>query len=344
MASVLAQEIAAQPEAVAAFLDRELGRAREVVARLPPFSYALVAARGSSDHAALYAQYVWGHLARIPVACAAPSLHTLYQTPPRLADALVVAISQSGQSPDVVAVAEDARRQGRPAVAITNDPASPLARACDFVIELGTVERSIAATKTYTCQLAAMALLGALFTRDEARLDELRRLPEAMARTLAGTGEAAARAAAELREAGTLLALARGINLCTAHEIALKLRELLRLATDSFSAADFRHGSIALLGDGLPVALVMPSGAAHDDMAGLAQQLASGGARLLVLSDDERLPAPGALRLPLDPVPEWLSPLTAVLPAQRLAVELALARGLDPDRPRGLAGKVVRTL
>ncbi len=344
MAGVLAQEIAAQPEAVASFLDRQVGPARAIVGKLAPFSYVLVAARGSSDHAALYAQYAWGYLARLPVAGAAPSLHTIYNRPPRFADALVVGISQSGQSPDVVAVVADARKQGRPTIAVTNDPASPLGQAADHVIELGTTEQSIAATKTYTCQLAAMALLGALLSRDEANLEELRRLPAAMGLTLDAAMLAAERAAEELREATDLVILARGLNLCTAHEAALKLRELLRLHTYPFSAADFRHGSIALLDRGLPITMIMPSGATFDDMAALGRQLAAGGGRILAISDDDRARKDARFFLPMARVPEWLSPLVAVLSVQRLVLALAAARGLDPDNPRGLADKVVRTL
>jgi glutamine---fructose-6-phosphate transaminase (isomerizing) len=343
MASVLAAEIASQPETIARFLDRQVDPTRRVVAGLPRFSYVLLAARGSSDHAGIYAQYVWGLLGGFPVALAAPSLHTLYRKPLRLDDALVIGISQSGQSPDVVSMVEEARRQGRPSLALTNDPDSPLARAADHVIELGADERSIAATKTYTTQLTAVALLGALWAGEERYLAELARLPEAMAETLGSAVGPAEVAAAELLYAPMLLTIARGIALGTAHEAALKLRELLRLPTQPFSAADFRHGSIALLTEGLAALLVMPSGAAFDDMMSLARDLGAGGARLYAISDAPAVDAVARVRLPMAAVPEWLSPPVAVLPLQCLAMALAAERGLDPDRPRGLADKVVRT-
>jgi glucosamine--fructose-6-phosphate aminotransferase (isomerizing) len=339
--SILAEEIARQPETVARLLDRELPPARRLIESLPAFSYVLLAARGSSDHAGLYAQYLWGAQGGWPVALAAPSLQTLYHASLRLEGALVIGVSQSGQSPDVVAVLEEARRQGRPRIALTNDPRSPLAQAADHVIELGAAERSIAATETYTCQLAAVALLGALWARDPARLEELARLPEAMSETLAAAAEPAARAAEELREAPLLITIARGLTLGTAHEAALKLRELLRLPTQAFSAADFRHGSIALLAEGLATLLIMPSGAAHADMAALGDRLAEGGARVYAVSDRA---AAARVLLPSAPVPEWLSPLTTVLPVQRLALALAHAKGLDPDHPRGLFQKIVRTV
>ncbi len=345
--SRLAAEIASQPDEVARFLDRAEPEARRIVAALPPFGWALVAARGSSDHAGTYARYLWGHLAAIPVASAAPSLGTIYGTPPRLEGALVVGLSQSGQSPDIVAVVEEGRRQGRPTLAITNDPASPLAGAADFVLPLGlTPERSIAATRTYTGTLAAVALLGALLPGAESappRLDALRRIPDAMARALADADEPCARVAARLRDAGTLLVVARGLNLCTAEEIALKLREILRVATHPFSAADLRHGSIALATSGMPAVVVMPRGGPFADLHAIAAELEARGALVVPISDAADLPG-AAARLPTPSVPEWLSPLVAVLPAQRLALALAAARGVDPDRPQGLAEKVVRTL
>jgi glucosamine--fructose-6-phosphate aminotransferase (isomerizing) len=344
--SFLSQEIGSQPEELARLVDRELDGMRRFVAGLPKHDYIVAAARGSSDHAVTYGRYVWGLLGRRNVVSAAPSLHTLYATPPRFDGALVIGVSQSGQSPDVVAVLEEARRQGRPTLGLTNDPASPLARASDHVVQLCTSpERSVAATKTYTAQLMAVALLAAALSGEEARFTELCLVPEAASKILTGAASACRQAAAALRYASTILPIARGINLCTAEEMALKLRELLRVSTHAFSAADFRHGSIALVTDGLPVALIMPRGAGQDDMRALGREIRARDGALIVISDEEPSPELGATWLPLaTSVPEWLSPLSAVLPAQLLGLELVLAKGLDPDRPRGLADKVVRTL
>ena len=345
MSSFLAREIASQPQEVAAFLDRHREVMYKTARELPPFSYALVAARGSSNHATTYARYLWGMLAGVPVAPAAPSLHTLYHRPPRLEDALVVGISQSGQSPDVVSVVEEGRRQGRPTVAFTNDLASPLARTADHVFDLClTPEHAIAATKTYTTQLAAVALFGVALGGDPARLAELRELPQAMQRVLDGAAEPCRQAAGNLGEMSSLLALARGVNLCTADELSLKLRELLCLPTFGWSAADLRHGSIAQVLPGTPALLVMPAGATFADMQKLAEEVGERGADVIVISDDPTAAPRARNRLPLAAhVPEWLSPATAVLPGQLLALELVLARNLDPDRPRGLSGKIVKT-
>jgi glucosamine--fructose-6-phosphate aminotransferase (isomerizing) len=315
-----------------------------IATQLSPFSYALIAARGTSDHAAAYATYAWAALAGYPVALATPSLHTLYNTPPRMNGALVVGISQSGQSPDIVSVLEEGRRQGRPTLAITNDGGSPLAATADHVIELHAgIERSVAATKTYTAQLAVMALLAAAWSGQPERAAELRRLPEALAATLAAAADLAQRAE-RYRYSDQCVVIARGYNYATAMELALKLKELTYVQALAYSSADFRHGPIATISEGLPAILIMPSGAAHDDMLDLARDLQGRGAELLIASDDPSAQALATTRLPLaGGLPEWLSPLAAIVPGQILALHLTLAKGYNPDQPRGL-NKVTRTL
>lgn len=344
MTAFLDQEIASQPEVLAQLLDRQAEHVRQIVAALPAFSYALIAARGTSDHAATYATYAWAALGGFPVSLATPSLYTLYKTPPRMDGALVVGVSQSGQSPDIVAVLEEGKRQGRPTLAITNDGSSPLAQMADHVIELHAgPERSVAATKTYTAQVAVMALLAAAWNGDPARLSELQRMPDALAATLEAATAGATRAE-RYRYMQQCVVIGRGYNYATAFELSLKLKELTYVMAIAYSSADFRHGPIATIAEGMPAILIMPSGAAQADMLELAQELRSRGAELLVASDD-----PAALRLattalPLaGAVPEWLSPLTAIVPGQLLALHLAQAKGFDPDRPRGLH-KVTRTL
>jgi glutamine---fructose-6-phosphate transaminase (isomerizing) len=185
MTSLLEQEIHSQPEVIARLLDLEAQHIARIAAQLPSFDYALIAARGSSDHAATYAKYAWTALAGYPVALAAPSLLTMYRAVPRLAGALVVGISQSGQSPDILAVLEEGKRQGRPTLAITNDGASPLASLADHVIELHAgSERSVAATKTYTAQLAVMAMFAAALSGDARHRDALQQLPAAIEKSL----------------------------------------------------------------------------------------------------------------------------------------------------------------
>ena len=329
MTTHLQQEIASQPDVIARLLDREAERVQKIAAQLPPFEYAQIAARGTSDHAAIYATYIWGALTGRSVALATPSLYTLYHTPPRVGNALVVGISQSGQSPDIVAVLEEARRQGRPTLAITNDGGSPLAAAADHVIELHAgPERSVAATKTYTAQLTVLALLAAAWSGQRERLDELARLPQAIADTLSGA-QAIESIAGSYRAAEYYVMISRGYNYPTAMEMALKLKELTYIVTNAYSAADFRHGPIATVAPGMPVVLLMSEGAAMPDMLDLANELKGRGAELLIVSNSAAADSLASARLPFAPsLPEWLSPIAAIVPGQLLALHLAQARGL----------------
>src|ERR1039457_5303633 len=265
--SVLHGEILEQPEAVARLLARERRNAAALAARWrrAEIPFVLVAARGTSDNAARYAQYAFGLSSRLPVALAAPSLVTLYGVPPRLKGALVIGISQSGRSPDIVETIAAARRQGSPTLAIVNDPESPLARAADDVLPLHAgSERSVAATKTYTAELAAVALLVLSFARRRKELDALAARPDAMGKALSsepGARRAAQRLAHAERArapAQGAVVLARGVHYSTAFEIALQLKELALLLAEPFSAADFQHGPIAMAEKNLPVVLVSP--------------------------------------------------------------------------------------
>lgn len=331
--SVLRSEIAEQPEAVARLLERERERTRRFARSLSrrDIRFILIAARGTSDNAARYAQYAFGVTNRLTVALAAPSLTTLYGRPPRVAGALVIGISQSGRSPDVVETVAAARRAGAPTLAIVNDPESPLARAAAEVLPLHAgKERSIAATKTYTAELAAVALLSRALAGRGAALDELSRVPGWMERAL-GKEEEAERAAARLRRSVRAVVLARGLNLPTAHEIALKLKELALLLAEPYSTADFQHGPIAMVDEDLPVLFIAPPGSrAAAEVSALARKLKARSRNLLFIGPKR----PGAMSLPN--VPELLSPLVAVLPGQLLAFHAARARGLDPDRPHHL--------
>ena len=337
--SVLRAEIGEQPDVLARLLVREGANVRRIARDLArrDLRFVLVAARGTSDNAARYAQYALGLTCRLPVALAGPSLVTLYGAPPRLKGALVVGISQSGRSPDVVETVASARREGSPTLAIVNDPESPLAKAAAEVIPLHAgVERSVAATKTYTAQLLAVALLAAGLSGSRKHAEGLGALPDAVDEAL-GVEAAARRAASRLAQASRLVVLSRGLNYPTAHEIALKLKELALLEAEALSGADFRHGPIALAGPRLPAIVVSPPGSATDaDLLALAEELRRRGSPVLPIGPAGR----GALPVPR--LPELLSPIVSVVPGQLLAFHAARARGLDPDAPRGLQ-KVTET-
>ena len=331
----LAGLLAGQREAV-----QEIGRAirsREVL-------YAFIAARGTSDNAARYANYLWGAKNRLPLALATPSLFTYYQQPPRLKNALVVGISQSGQSPDIVSVVAEGRRQGCLTLAVTNTPDSPLARAAELVLDLQAgQERSIAATKTYTAELLALAMLSSAMEDDEASWIDLGKVPGWVGEALAG--EVAIPGSVEpYRDVSRCVVLGRGYNFATAFEWALKLKELTYVEAEPYSTADFQHGPIALVDEGFPVFATAQDGPLFESSLELLRTLREDHlASLVVISNN-----PKALEIAQTPVPmpggipEWLTPIVAIVPAQLFVYHLALARGIDPDRPR-LIRKVTET-
>jgi len=336
----LERELAEQPEALARLFDRQREQAARIalLLRRPDVNYILIASRGSSSNVARYAQYLLGRAHRVPVAFATPSLYTLYEQPPRLDGALVVGISQSGESPDVNAVIAEARAQGRPTVALTNVPASPLGSSVDEVLALEAgVEQSVAATKTYVNSLGAIALLFAASTGDEGALAELALVPDQLARQL----ERSRADAGQIDRLGPVeggTVIARGVNYGTSFEIALKIRELSGLLFEAYSAADLMHGPVAAIAPGWPVIAVAPTGPALWSVEDALRNVASRGARAIVIADDERVLRRGEVRLALEPgVPEWLSPLLAVVPGQIVAMRLSQLRGIDVDRPLGLS-------
>jgi glucosamine--fructose-6-phosphate aminotransferase (isomerizing) len=336
--SWLEEEYAAQPVALSRLIERQREVAREIAALLSrdDVRYVLIASRGSSSNAARYAQYLLGRAHRVPVMFATPSLYTIYEQPPRLDGAAVIGISQSGASPDVASVLAEARRQGRPTVAFTNVPDSPLARQADvvLVLEAGD-ERAVAATKTYLNSLGAVALVFAAADGPVAEA-ELERMPAVVAAQIGLSAESAP-PLDEYADAVGATVVGRGVNYGTAFEIALKIRELSGLVVEAYSPADLMHGPIAAIRRGWPVVLVAPSGPARPSVEDVVLPLRERGARLLAVSDVAAVLRRAQTKLPLVPrVPEWLSPLTAVIPGQLTALRLAQLRGLDIDAPVGL--------
>lgn len=265
-------EIYEQPQVLQGLIDSNFGRIRQAAGTIQnrQVDYVFLAARGTSDNAGVYAQYLLGSMVGLPVAFAAPSLFTMYDEPPRLRHALVLGISQSGQSPDIVQVLAEGRRQGALTLALTNDGGSPLAQTADLVLELSAgKEIAVAATKTYTAELMTLALLSAALSGEvQARIDELMKIPPAvlsvfehrvMLEQLAG----------HFKEMKNCVVLGRGYNYATALEWALKIKELAYTLAYPFSPADFQHGPIALLEPGFPVLAVAPGSATRADFINL---------------------------------------------------------------------------
>jgi glucosamine--fructose-6-phosphate aminotransferase (isomerizing) len=337
--SYLQNEILEQPAVLQRLLEDErpsIERIAGIIRQAAP-RYVMLVARGSSDNAARYGQYLFGAANGLPVALAAPALYTLYQRPPRLDGALVLAISQSGQSPDIVAVVEEGRRQGALTIAITNEPDSPLAGAAEHAISLlAGSERSLAATKTYTASLMVLALLSAALAGDPGPMQSLRAVPGFVAEVLA-SAPLILQAAERYRYMDACVVASRGYNYSTAFEITLKLKELAYVLAEPYSLADFRHGPMAVVERDFPVISLVPEGVMAPGLLEFLRQLRERQAEIMVISamDEALAMAQTPLALPRG-LPEWLSPLVAVIPGQLFALGLTLAKGLDPDHPRGL--------
>ncbi|MDP9368774.1 MAG: SIS domain-containing protein [Chloroflexota bacterium] len=306
--------------------------ARAVRSRRPKF--ALFVARGTSDHAALYAKYLVETRLGLPGGLASPSTMTVYDARPDLRDVLVVAVSQSGASPDIVEPVNRARAAGAVTVAVTNSADSPLAAASEFHLDvLAGPERAVAATKTYTAELLTLfCFVEGLAGRSG---EEAAALPECAA-ALLRRDEEVARLAVRYRFAEQLVVTARGYNYPTARESALKLMETSYVVAHAFSGADLLHGPMAMIDRGFPVIAVAPEGPGSTTLTPVLERLRDLGADTLVIGDPALVPL-GRVGFALEDLgPEWLTPILAILPIQQLAWHLARERASDPDQPRGL--------
>lgn len=342
----LLSEIHEQGKTLETLLHEQFSKVEEIAGHLrkqrPPFVF--LAARGTSDNAGRYANYVWGSRNHLSVALATPSLFSIYHEPPQFNGALVVGISQSGQSPDIVSVLQEARQQGSPTLAITNAPVSPLAQSADWVIDIRAgVEGAVAATKTYTGELMAIAMLSALLSDERAAIESLAQVPGWVNQVLERSDRIAAMAE-RYRYMEHCVVLGRGYNYATAHEWALKMKELIYLIAEPYSSADFQHGPIAIVEQGFPIMAVAVSGQIYANSLEMLRHLRSRSrAELVVISDQlEALEiANTPLPLPVG-IPEWLSPIPAIVPAQLFTHALTRTRGLDTETPRSIS-KVTET-
>jgi glutamine---fructose-6-phosphate transaminase (isomerizing) len=342
----LHSEIFEQPERLASLLDNQKQTVLDIAKaiRSRDVQYAFLAARGTSDNAGRYANYLWGAHNRIPMALATPSLFTYYQSPPRLQNALVVGVSQSGQSPDIVSVLEEGRRQGCLTLAITNIADSPLARTADFILDIQAgAEKAVAATKTYTTELMAIAMLSAALKGSDEQWEQLASVPE-LARYVLKLDESIARMAQRYRYMNQCVVLGRDFNYATAYEWALKLKELTYIIAEPYSSADFQHGPIAMVEGGFPVLAVAPKGKVHGSMKDMLTRLRKDkDAELVVISDDADSLSLAQSPIQLPPrIPEWLTPIVGILPAQLFACHLTQVKGYDTEKPRNIT-KVTET-
>ncbi|MBW4718906.1 SIS domain-containing protein [Saccharothrix obliqua] len=307
-------------------------------AREPRF--VLLAARGSSDHAAIYAKYLTEVLLQLPAGLVSPSTTTLYGARPDLRDVLVVSVSQSGGSPDLLEVTQSARERGALTVAVTNTAGSPLNSAAELSVDIGAgVEQAVAATKTYSATLLALYLLvDAIRGGNGAAVEGIGDLARS---TLDGSADAVAEAVQRYRFVDRVLTTARGYSLPSAMESALKLAETSYLAARAYSGADLLHGPVAAVDGETAVLAVTSAGKGGEAMHDVLDVVHGRGADVLAVgSAADKVAA--ALRIPVAETAEEVAPILEILPVQRLAHGLAIARGGDPDSPRGL-NKVTRT-
>jgi glucosamine--fructose-6-phosphate aminotransferase (isomerizing) len=351
-AEVMHSEIAQQPSVCAELLRREEPRLAPLVKRLktkPPKGIVL-AARGSSDHAAIYGRYLLEQLTGVPVSLAAPSLITLYKAKPVYKDYLVIGVSQSGQGPDINAVIKLATAQGAQTIGITNDPKSGLAKASTHVLHLGAEkEQAVAATKTFTTELAGLALLGVLWGGDKKLRSALEAIPSKMAEVLAQTEAPVKAVATKLKSLNACVVVGRGYQMGVAHEMGLKMKECAGVPALSYSVADFAHGPVSLAQKGFPIFYVSAPGVLEGESAATTKDFLARGARVFRVGLKDKGVAGLAKHPNLDlsmladaNAPECLSPLLTILPGQWFAYYNALARGLDPANPKGLK-KVTKT-
>jgi glucosamine--fructose-6-phosphate aminotransferase (isomerizing) len=339
---LMAAEIAEQPRMLAQLLDTGLAGIREVAARIRETDprFVLLAARGTSDHAALYAKYLIEVELGLPCGLASLSTMSGYAARPHLDDVLWVAISQSGGSPDLIESTRAARSGGALTVALTNAPDSPLAAEADLHVDIQAgPERSVAATKSYTAELLSLWLLvDAWKGRDAAGA---RTLPEAVDQVLGGVEVEGV--SARYRFVERLVTVGRGYSYPTAREGALKLMETSYLAAHAFSGADLLHGPLAMIDNDRPVIVIAPRGVGGELLRPVLTRLQDNDADVCLVGDPA-LAAEYATTscVPIPDIDEQLSPIVQIVPLQQLALRVAVARHLDPDQPRGLK-KVTET-
>lgn len=335
---LMSAEMAEQPAVLARMLSDRTAVVQRLRAAVPdrPRGTILVA-RGSSDHAAIYGRYLLEHTTGYPVSLAAPSLVTRYGVGLNVTGWLVVAVSQSGRTPEVVDVARRLAASGAQVVAVTNEADSPLAEAADglVLLEAGT-ERAIPATKTFTAQLLAMALIADALGGVPWPAAAWDRLPGAVEEVLEA-GDAIAPAVEILEGCTGLVVAGRGFLLAAALETALKIKECAALLAQGYSTADLRHGPIAVVERDFPALVLSARGATEHDTTELVARLRDRGAAVVEVGqrDASEVAIPAGL-------PDALTPFAAAVRGQQIALAAALRRGLDPDHPEGLS-KVTET-
>lgn len=342
--SQLHSEIFEQPHALARVFT-QTSHIQQIAAHIISYQprYVVIAARGTSDNAARYAQYLFGIVLGWPVALATPALGTLYHADINYDHALVIGISQSGRSPDICDVVTRARAHGAFTLAITNSPTSRLATAAAHHIDIcAGPELSVAATKSYTNQLLSIAVLVQALSASASLQHAISTVPELAQQSLDIPDAAIQQAAKILGQATAAISVGRGLQYATAYEAALKIKELSGLPVEAYSAADVLHGPVTVVDRGFPVLVSSDSGATRSDTLQLLERLTQHHAQLIIASNDTQIRSYANVAFATPACDELVAPIVTIIPWQRVAHATATQRGRDADNPRGLQ-KVTET-
>jgi len=340
------EEILEQPSAVERCINYNKGIIKELITavELKKIKMVIIAARGTSDHAAIYAKYAIETLKGIPVSLAAPSVITVYDSSLDMSECLVLGISQSGKAEDVRLFLDSAKRQGGITVSLTNDLESPLAREANFHLYCSAgEEKSVAATKTFTTQLASILYFVSEWANNAEMKKEILLLSGGIEETI-DINKNMADVVERYRFMNECFVLARGINYAASMETALKIQETCYVRAKAYATSDFYHGPFAMVDKDMPVIMFLPEGQAYSDAYDMAKKVVGVGADLLVVSniDDALMLGNVGLRIAQTST-DYISPFFNVVVAQMFACELSLAKGLNPDSPRAL-NKVTITI
>jgi glucosamine--fructose-6-phosphate aminotransferase (isomerizing) len=341
-------EIFEQPETLSQLIERARPVLNAVAVQAHQCTFAMLAARGSSDNASTYGKYLLESLCGLPTALAAPSLYTLYRKPPRLKSALVIGVSQSGAAADVIAVLDEGRAQGAVTLAITNTAGSPMTQAAEHVLLLEAgLEQALAATKTVTGQCTAYALLAAAISNDTTLKTQLLRLP-AMTQAILQRDSTISTVAHTYKASQTLWVIGRGYAYSAAEEIALKLKETCFIYAEAFSAADFLHGPLATLETGDDVMVLLSDDETLPTTVQFVERVLTRGARVLLVASEvifkrdnvkaltHAAQTEQILTLALPDMPSLINNIGFIVAGQLFAMHLSLAKGHNPDVSRGV--------
>ena len=336
--SIMLDEILQQPQVLAGIENKNKNVMEELIAEIgrADIKHIVIAARGTSDHCGIYIKYLAEILLGVPVMLAAPSVNTLYGARVIYRDAVVIAISQSGMAEDALAVLRDALECNAITVAVTNDPASPIARAAKYSLDCAAgTEKSVAATKTFTAEMFCLTLMVAKWAKNEELMEALRALPSGIQAEVA-RAEEVMNSAREFTFMRDCIVLGRGLTYPIALEASLKMMETSYTNARGFAVSDFQHGPLALVADNLPLFVYCASDETREDVLRAAEQYAQLGAYVILVTDDAQNAGCADKVFLVQKTNKYTAPFHFVVFAQLFACGLADAKKSKPDAPRNI--------